>query len=156
MDLNELNKQMFEIQNDFQKSNSIKIQSQFPKQNDINFLPIKNNIDTTQIKRPVKSGEHRNDINEKMNMLNTTYFCTENTNPNSPDMLNNQSTRNASKYINNVQNTNVIKIANIKPERRDIVRSQFGNFLKKTDPFKESLDFDLERYQMLRRAGIIK
>jgi len=52
--------------------------------------------------------------------------------------------------------TNVIKIANIKPERRDIVRSQFGNFLKKTDPIKESLDFDLERYQMLRRAGIIK
>lgn len=52
--------------------------------------------------------------------------------------------------------TNVIKIANIKPERRDIVRSQFGNFLKKTNPIKESLDFDLERYQMLRRAGIIK
>ena len=54
------------------------------------------------------------------------------------------------------EDTNVIKIANIKPERRDIVRSQFGNFLKKTDPIKESLDFDLERYQMLRRAGIIK
>jgi len=54
------------------------------------------------------------------------------------------------------EDTNVIKIANIKPERRDKVRSQFGNFLKKTDPLKESLDFDLERYQMLRRAGIIK
>jgi uncharacterized protein YktA (UPF0223 family) len=54
------------------------------------------------------------------------------------------------------QENSVIKITNIKPERRADVRSQFGKFLKTTTPVKESLDFDLERYQMLRRAGIIK
>jgi hypothetical protein len=54
------------------------------------------------------------------------------------------------------QENSVIKITNIKPERRADVRSQFGKFLKTTSPVKESLDFDLERYQMLRRAGIIK
>ena len=54
------------------------------------------------------------------------------------------------------QENGVIKITNIKPERRADVRSQFAKFLKSQSPVKESLDFDLERYQMLRRAGIIK
>jgi hypothetical protein len=49
---------------------------------------------------------------------------------------------------------NVIKITNIKPERRNDVRSQFAKFLKTPTPVKENFDF--ERYQMLRRAGIIK
>ncbi len=52
------------------------------------------------------------------------------------------------------QENNVIKINNIKPERRNDVRSQFAKFLKTTSPVKENFDF--ERYQMLRRAGIIK
>ena len=52
------------------------------------------------------------------------------------------------------QENGVIKIANIKPERRADVRSQFAKFLKAATPVKEN--FDLERYQMLRRAGIIK
>ena len=52
------------------------------------------------------------------------------------------------------EDTNVIKIANIKPERRADVRNQFSKFLKQQSPIKE--DFDFERYQMLRRAGIIK
>jgi len=52
------------------------------------------------------------------------------------------------------EDTNVIKISNIKPERRTDVRSQFTKFLKQQSPIKE--DFDFERYQMLRRAGIIK
>jgi uncharacterized protein YktA (UPF0223 family) len=51
---------------------------------------------------------------------------------------------------------NVIKITNIKPERRADVRKDFAKFLKQQSPVKESLDFDFERYQMLRRAGIIK
>jgi hypothetical protein len=54
------------------------------------------------------------------------------------------------------QEKGVIKITNIKPERRADVTRQFGKFLKTTSPVKESLDFDFERYQMLRRAGIIK
>jgi hypothetical protein len=52
------------------------------------------------------------------------------------------------------QENSVIKITNIKPERRADVRNQFSKFLKASTPIKE--DFDLERYQMLRRAGIIK
>jgi hypothetical protein len=52
------------------------------------------------------------------------------------------------------QENNTIKINNIKPERRADVRSQFAKFLKPITPVKENFDF--ERYQMLRRAGIIK
>jgi len=52
------------------------------------------------------------------------------------------------------QENSVIKITNIKPERRADVRNQFSKFLKASTPIKE--DFDFERYQMLRRAGIIK
>ncbi len=52
------------------------------------------------------------------------------------------------------QEKSVIKITNIKPERRADVTRQFGKFLKTTSPVKENFDF--ERYQMLRRAGIIK
>ena len=54
------------------------------------------------------------------------------------------------------KDTNVIKITNIKPEKRGDIRSQFAKFLKQQTPVKESLDFDFEKYQMLRRAGIIK
>ena len=151
MDLSELNNQLNSLQFDFQNNdisqNNIntnntnntmnqdthlqmkkQLQNQFPNQQDINFKDIKNNIDTTQIKRPTKSGDHRNDINEKMNMLNVNFVHPENTNPNSPDMLNRQSmsqqtqyskqqapiqqsnennfqqTRNNSNYINNMNN----------------------------------------------------
>ena len=151
MDLSELNNQLNSLQFDFQNNdisqNNIntnntnntmnqnthlqmkkQLQNQFPNQQDINFKDIKNNIDTTQIKRPTKSGDHRNDINEKMNMLNANFVHPENTNPNSPDMLNRQSmsqqtqyskqqapiqqsnennfqqTRNNSNYINNMNN----------------------------------------------------
>ena len=119
MDLTELNNQLNSLQFDFQNNDKMQnnninntnninninntmnqdthlqmkkqLQNQFPNQKDINFQDVKNNIDTKQIKRPTKSGEHRNDINEKMNMLNSTFFHPENTNPNSPDMLNRQS-----------------------------------------------------------------
>jgi len=150
MDLTELNNQLNSLQFDFQNNDKMQnndinntnntmnqdknlqikkqLPNQFPNQKDINFQDVKNNIDTTQIKRPTKSGEHRNDINEKMNMLNSTFFHPENTNPNSPDMLNRQSmsqqtqspkqqapiqqsnmnnfqqTRNNSNYINNINN----------------------------------------------------
>ena len=104
MNLNELNKEMFNLQNEFAKSNL----------KDINFQDVKQTIDTTQIKRPTKSGDHRNDINEKMTMLNTNYFHSEITNPNSPDMLNNQSIMNYQATRNN--NTNYANtITNLQP-----------------------------------------
>ena len=130
MELSDLNNQLLALQNEFQlTSNSQQSQqqiqqqsqqqsqSQFPNQQDVNFQDSKKTIDTTQIKRPTKSGEHRNDINEKMAQLNTNYFHSENTNTNSPDMLNNQSiknntmnnfqsSRNNSNYINNNNNSN--------------------------------------------------
>ena len=96
MDLTELNNQLNSLQFDFQNNDKMQnnninntnntmnqdknlqmkkqLPNQFPNQKDINFQDVKNNIDTTQIKRPTKSGEHRNDINEKMSMMNTTYF----------------------------------------------------------------------------------
>ena len=110
MDLNELNKEMFNLQNEFEKTKlnspqpNVKTVSQpkhFPNQQDVNFQNVKKNIDTTQIKRPMKSGDHRNDINEKMNMINTNYFHSEIKNPNSPDMLNNQSIMNFQSSRNN-------------------------------------------------------
>lgn len=49
---------------------------------------------------------------------------------------------------------NVLTISNIKPEKKiDLIR--FFAPYKQTE-LTEGLDFDLERYQMLRRAGIIK
>ena len=122
MDLNELNKQMDLLQNDFhqyktttnqnttnQPNTNNRNTNQFNNSEDINFQPIKNTIDTKQIKRPTKTGEHRNDINEKMSMMNTTYFEPDTYNSQSPDMLNKeiqnlQSTRNNSNYINNINN----------------------------------------------------
>ena len=106
MDLSELNKEMFALQNDFQQNN---MNTQFSNTKDVNFQPIKDTIDTKQIKRPTKTGEHRNDINEKMNMLNSTYFEPDiyNSQSQSPDMLNkqmHQTTRNNSNYVNNINN----------------------------------------------------
>jgi hypothetical protein len=52
------------------------------------------------------------------------------------------------------KDTNVIKITNIKPEKRGDIRSQFAKFLKSQTPIKEEQDWEMRR--MLVRAGIIK
>ena len=134
MDLNELNKEMFNLQNEFEKTKlnspqfNVKTVSQpkhFPNQQDVNFQNVKKNIDTTQIKRPMKSGDHRNDINEKMNMLNTNYFHSEIKNPNSTDMLNNQSIMNfQSSRTNNTNYANTIN--NLQPAQSRNQQSQGG------------------------------
>ena len=111
MDLSELNKEMFLLENDFQQykpDSQLQYQpsqNQNPKYQDINFQPVKQNINTTQIKRPTKSGEQRNDINEKMSMLNSIQFIPENNNPNSPDMLNKQAMNNTTNNTTNYQTT---------------------------------------------------
>ena len=119
MDLSVLNKEMFELQNDFQdhqykpeiqkKHTNTNNTHQFSNTQEVNFQPVKDIMDTTQIKRPTKSGDHRNDINEKMNILNSTYFEPETYNSQPNHMLNKQSqsyqtTRNNSNYINNINN----------------------------------------------------
>jgi len=69
MNLDELNKQMFALQNEF------KINAQTESNiNAINFQEVKSPIETTQIKRPNKSGDHRNDINDKLNSINTFQY----------------------------------------------------------------------------------
>ena len=97
MDLEELNRQMIAFQNDFKTNQSVQQQPQTqapasPAQaatqiqlqqqslanyqesiNAINFVsPAESPFNTTQIKRPSKSGEHRNDINDKLNSLKMT------------------------------------------------------------------------------------
>jgi hypothetical protein len=102
-----------QIQSQMQQQMQPQLPTQFPKQEEVNFRPIQNYIDTTQIKRPTKSGEQRDDINEKMNMLNTAYFTPDIMNSNSPDVINKysqqahqnfQTSRNNSNYINNINN----------------------------------------------------
>ena len=75
MDLDELNKQMQFFQNDFalQQKPQQQMQQQMQNINAINFNnsnPGEMPFNTTQIKRPTKSGEHRSDINDKLNNLN--------------------------------------------------------------------------------------
>jgi len=89
MDLEELNKQMQFFQNDFQNQpqptsqpqqlsyqQQIQQMQQQQQQQNINAInfnnpnPAEMPFNTTQIKRPTKSGEHRNDINDKLNSLN--------------------------------------------------------------------------------------
>jgi hypothetical protein len=89
MDLEELNKQMQLFQNDFNTNTApppnlsghssqtnaaaLSYQQQLQNINAINFnnpVPGEIPFSTTQIKRPTKSGEHRNDINDKLSNLN--------------------------------------------------------------------------------------
>jgi hypothetical protein len=68
-DLDELNRQMNFFQNDYNTSpqgniNAVNFQSPIEQS-----IPNQPNI-TTQIKRPTKSGEHRNEINDKMSQMN--------------------------------------------------------------------------------------
>jgi len=96
-DLDELNKQMNFFQNDYNTSPQGNI-------NAVNFpspveqsIPNQPNI-TTQIKRPTKSGEHRNEINDKMSQMNLSMPIPQlNTQPNMNMMVN---SRNNSVYTN--------------------------------------------------------
>jgi len=165
MDLSELNQQMFALQNEFQQyqnkpentntqyknTKQEKYSNQFSNTQDVNFQPVKDIMDTTQIKRPTKSGEHRNDINEKMNMMNSTYFEPNTYNSQSPDMLNKQTqqfqtTRNNSNYINNINNLQPSQSRNPQKEitnqtnnLADYYNNNFNTLqIKKTSPMKYS------------------
>ena len=144
MDLSELNKEMFALQNDFQHNqyNPVIQQKntntntnnthQFSNTQEVNFQPVKDIMDTTQIKRPTKSGDHRNDINEKMNMLNSTYFEPETYNSQPHHMLNKQSqsyqsTRNNSNYINNINNLQTSQSRNPQKEPTN-QNNNFANY----------------------------
>ena len=105
VDLEELNKQMLFFQNDF-KINPQQLQNQ-QYENDvstINFQPPPDSpIQTTQIKKPIKSSGHRNDINDKLNNINMEMpLINDNrysgSNGNIPNMMS-QFSRNNSNYM---------------------------------------------------------
>jgi hypothetical protein len=85
MNLDELNKQLFALQNEFQQPQ----QNNFQKSNvnSVNFQEVNSAIETTQIKRPTKSGEHRSDINEKMNSMNTFQCLPQDLSQNPPNTM---------------------------------------------------------------------
>jgi hypothetical protein len=106
--LSDLNRQMISLNNDFQlyqSSNPVASD----KVNSINFQDVQeqNPIETTQIKRPSRSGEHRNEINDKINALNLTPVIPQNVSRNPPNMMPTMpqfiQTRNNGNYVNESQ-----------------------------------------------------
>jgi hypothetical protein len=98
MNLDDLNKQLFALQNDFkQPPQSNTLQSINPQSNNlqykpletksVNFQDIQSPIETTQIKRPTKSGDHRSDINDKMNSMNTFQYLPQDIMKNPPNTM---------------------------------------------------------------------
>ena len=88
MNLDELNKQLFSLQNEFQyQSNNTNNANNANNANSVNFQEMKSPIETTQIKRPTKSGEHRNDINDKMNSMNTFQYLSNDITQNPPNTM---------------------------------------------------------------------
>uniref|UniRef100_A0A6C0EYP3 Uncharacterized protein n=1 Tax=viral metagenome TaxID=1070528 RepID=A0A6C0EYP3_9ZZZZ len=118
MDLEELNRQMFALQNEFKQPSSpilsspkpsssnppfptslpTSLPTSFPNSNAINFQEVKNTMETTQIKRPSKSGDHRADINDKLSSMNTMPFLPQDMINNPPNYMPAQNTRNNSNY----------------------------------------------------------
>jgi len=116
MNIDELNKEMFALENDFQQ-----ISKQIANTNDINFQPIKDKFETTQIKRPTKTGDHRNDINDKMSFMNTTIFLPEENKTLSNTMP--QFSRNNSSYINKQPNQYQQQVQNNQQQEQYIRKS---------------------------------
>lgn len=129
MNIDELNKEMFALENDFQQ-----ISKQIANTNDINFQPIKDKFETTQIKRPTKTGDHRNDINDKMSFMNTTIYLPEENKTLSNTMP--QFSRNNSSYINQQPNQYQQQIQNNQQQQQYIKKTnlqsnQFANYYSK-------------------------
>jgi len=96
-DLDELNKQMNFFQNDYNTSPQGNINAvNFPSSVE-QSIPNQPNI-TTQIKRPTRSGEHRNEINDKMSQMNLSMPIPPSTSQHNINMMVNS--RNNSVYTN--------------------------------------------------------
>jgi len=91
MNLDDINKQMFALQNDFQQMKTTSPQnspqSSLENINSINFQEFNSPLETTQIKRPIKTGEHRNDINDKLNLMNTMNILPKEMSQNPPNTM---------------------------------------------------------------------
>jgi hypothetical protein len=87
MNLDEINKQMLSLQNDFQNKNTNYSSLSSENVNSVNFQDHISPIETTQIKRPIKTGEHRNDINDKLNLMNTMSVLPKEISQNPPNTM---------------------------------------------------------------------
>ena len=105
MDLEDLNRQMLALSAEFntQQESSSKSNITFPDVNTVNFQDIKSPIDTTQIKRPTKSGEHRGEINDKMNAINMAQYLPQKLITNPPNTMPTFTRNNNYNYVNNSQ-----------------------------------------------------
>ena len=88
MNFDDLNKQLFALQNDFKQPPQSNTPQYKPLENkSVNFQDIQSPIETTQIKRPTKSGDHRSDINDKMNSMNTFQYLPQDIMKNPPNTM---------------------------------------------------------------------
>lgn len=98
MNFDDLNKQLFALQNDFKQAPQTNIPQFITQQSNtpqykpletksVNFQDIQSPIETTQIKRPTKSGDHRSDINDKMNSMNTFQYLPQEIMKNPPNTM---------------------------------------------------------------------
>ena len=88
MNFDDLNKQLFALQNDFKQPPQSNTPQYKPLENkSVNFQDIQSPIETTQIKRPTKSGDHRSDINDKMNSMNTFQYLPQEIMKNPPNTM---------------------------------------------------------------------
>lgn len=115
MDLEDLNKQMFALEVEFHNNQSNKTNQQSQSNQStisvsnvdaVNFQAIKSPIDTTQIKRPTKSGEQRTEINDKMNEIKMSQYLPQNMTQNPPNTMPSFTRNNNTNYINSNQNQN--------------------------------------------------
>ena len=131
MNLDDINKQMFALQNDFQQMKTISPhnspQSSLENINSINFQEINSPIETTQIKRPIKTGDHRNDINDKLNLMNTMNILPKDITQNPPNTMP-EFTRNYSSSQNNQIPQNIYQPPNAPQlQRKNMQNNQMQN-----------------------------
>ena len=131
MNLDDINKQMFALQNDFQQMKNISPQnlpqSSLENINSINFQEINSPIETTQIKRPIKTGDHRNDINDKLNLMNTMNILPKDITQNPPNTMP-EFTRNYSSSQNNQIPQNIYQPPNAPQlQRKNMQNNQMQN-----------------------------
>lgn len=121
--LDELNKQMQFFQNEYNTQNTMQ-----NTMSSINFpaRDMNNSVITTQIKRPTRSGDHRNDINDKMAQMNLSMpiptpaaqpngnmMIHSRNNSNYPDIIPSNNASNSTQQLNNkrIQNNGENKLA---------------------------------------------
>ena len=138
MNLDDINKQMFALQNDFkqvkntnsnQKPTASSPSFALENINSINFQEVNKPIETTQIKRPTKTGDHRNDINDKLNLMNTMTFLPTEISQNPPNTMP-EFTRNYSALPQNQmqQNQMQYKSTNIENVDNNSQPNNFANY----------------------------